>query len=104
MTSETKWTPGPWVQRPRGSLMVCGSDDRHIANVWHEPGGKDDRSQHDAPLIASAPELYACLDAAAADLARIVSAYRETDPVHAELTETITAARAALARARGEAQ
>ena len=90
----TKHTPGPWVvgttdghatysiTGPRGTLP-------YIARI---PAGRLENADN-ASLIAAAPELLAALEWACAGVE-----YMET-----EYSEQLTAARAAIARAKGQA-
>lgn len=86
MRAETKWTQGPWdahvmtrevsVEAPCGRILFAVSR------------GSDEQVEHDAHLIAAAPELYEAL-ASIVELGHSDTAMRE--------------ARAALAKALGEA-
>lgn len=94
--SQPKWQPGPWKVDPdhRPGMawnrhIVFGDGDGRICFMAHSGGGNPERDQANANLIAAAPELYAALDG-------LLAAPRETAAA-AEI-----AARAALAKARGE--
>jgi hypothetical protein len=84
-TNETKWTPGPWTVAPFTSnpqhSSVAARDDVTVAEVFDRPA--------DARLIAAAPDLYAALEA----FMRLGTMDDQA---------AIDAARAALAKARGE--
>lgn len=65
--SKTKWTPGPW--RAGHYLGGSGSVDRVAPNgdrICHVADCHSSRAAHDAPLIATAPDLYARVAAHAA--------------------------------------
>lgn len=96
--SETKWTPGPW--------RVSGDDDDEfwcvaipLSDVDFEclDIKADDRGRANCRLIASAPDLYEALEKLMS--VPIVADYAG-DNVH--LDAAISAARAALSRAKGE--
>jgi hypothetical protein len=103
--SETKWTPGPLsvqasqtyaaeiaATTPRGSRVV-------LARIT-TPQGNRERATANAQLFASAPDLYAALDEAFQFLGET---FGNPDSVYnARAHEVANAARAALARARGE--
>lgn len=105
--AETRFTPGPWKWSYRDELLT--HDDREVMPMWVE--GQDptlvegcavafELSSADAHLIAAAPEMYAAL----AELAGRVEAW-EAERIRLSGTEKrtdLTAARAALAKARGE--
>ncbi len=118
MTTSTKFTPGPWVAKPMGgaSTVLCDKRPRHndlgsptygyaengaycVARTFSDDlGVRRDFvvfSHEDALLIAAAPELYDVAEAALY-LANLGS----DDPV---LVDFRNKARAALAKARGEA-
>lgn len=99
--AETKHTPGPWrawdrgISKPRGDLLIR-ADDAFWTVTRMEHSNPDEAPQHiaNAALIAAAPELYAALDA-------LVQHTVITDSD--ELRAGLDTARAALAKARGEA-
>lgn len=116
--SEPGFTPGPWLIATSCSWRrivsesgnpVCAPTIQRSDNHpdLHFPNGGE--SGPDAHLIASAPELYAALDEAVKDLvayqvnSRIAA---KKDPAWEGVAEiiqpTIDAARAALAKAKGE--
>jgi hypothetical protein len=103
VSGETKWTKGPWktafgacygtkgetltewfVRRPSDDVAIC-------AEVRNPDTAEP--SEANAALIAAAPDLYAAL-------ARLLATSALMEP--REYTEAASAARAALARARGE--
>ena len=94
MTDQPKWTPGPWrYDRTNGSPttgehMIAGAKPGYLAEV-RDCGSGDVRAN--AHLIAAAPDLYAALDG----LLGLLDAGSLYEP-------QAYAARAALAKARGE--
>jgi hypothetical protein len=104
VSTETKWTPGPWdartgtswspdggsqtiewfVMRPREDVAIC-------ADVVDPNSEKP--SEANARLIAAAPDLYAALD-------KLSNTSAMFEPV--EYQQARQNARAALAKARGE--
>lgn len=115
MTAQTRFTPGPysilgksseWRAEPKraginatfSQMSIIAPDGRELALVV-EVG--DLEQKWDAHLIASAPDLYAALEA----LVRDYDHRREQQGCHlGRSTEAIVAtARSALRRARGEA-
>ena len=95
MTDQPKWTPGPWrYDRTNGSPttgehMIAGAKPGYLAEV-RDCGSGDVRAN--AHLIAAAPDLYAALDG----LLGLLDAGSLYEP-------QAYAARAALAKARGQA-
>ena len=95
MTDQPKWTPGPWrYARTNGSPttgehMIAGAKPGYLAEV-RDCGSGDVRDN--AHLIAAAPDLYAALDG----LLGLLDAGSLYEP-------QAYAARAALAKARGQA-
>lgn len=94
--SETKWTPGPWEITSGfvGPLKIVASVDESIdrsgkMEVAHVGAETFDRCRANARLISAAPDMY---DA----LAAFVSDCDNTE------CEFCIAARAALAKSRGE--
>ena len=94
--SDTKFTPGPWrYDRTNGSPttgehMIAGAKPGYLAEV-RDCGSGDVRAN--AHLIAAAPDLYAALYA-------LLKANLSCDDDNIDAAD---AARAALAKARGEA-
>ena len=99
---ETKWTPGPWrYDRTNGSPttgehMIAGAKPGYLAEV-RDCGSGDVRAN--AHLIAAAPDLYAAL--AAMDSA-LCDGF-DTQAQRLAGRKALIAARAARAKARGEA-
>ena len=96
MTDQPKWTPGPWRVLNDEAIKVASSDGS-LATVTHiHLRGRRDTSEVEANanLIAAAPDLYAAL----ADLLD-----REGDDTLDSVKAKWAAARAALAKARGQA-
>lgn len=119
--SETKWTPGPWEVAQDDfddSFYVRlrdnpdGIGEYIIAAEIGQPTGDDGRA--DARLIAAAPEMADALRPFASflDALELMSNYPKTGETHvfeshvvgrrALTVEDFKAARAALAKARGE--
>ena len=89
-------TPGPWTILPNTPHFVRAMHPTEgmqpVATVYHFDGELD----ANARLIAAAPELLEALE-------RISTSYDETlrHPIAAPLLQSIYAARAAIAKARG---
>lgn len=99
--NEARHTPGPWRVNPRGSDIWNIESEKtgeHIARVSSsmQPGGRFD---DDARLIAAAPDLLSALEGCLRDM-RSMRISNDCDPVN---TYSMDAARAAIAKARGEA-
>lgn len=111
MTTEPKWTPGPWKVRKSGWRLGNApyydivTDEAACEAAWLADCGERPLAVHDAHLIAAAPQLYAALqramrelDCAADQLARV------GHPGHADdIRITLDACNGALTKARGEA-
>ena len=109
----TKHTPGPWRYQPgrdsRPPYVIRGSEGGFVV-----VGMTADRQEADAALIAAAPELLEALEKRAqADAAYAQLALSDVDPdPHERLLQQIEdaedaakdAARAAIAKAKGEQQ
>lgn len=92
------WTPGPWWVEGE---VVCAPDGDNFpwyVAIAERCGYPNDQSRANAHLIAAAPELYEALEALSEHFTQVVKAFR----VDSEEHETLVAARAALAKARGE--
>jgi hypothetical protein len=98
MTDQPKWTPGPWrYDRTNGSPttgehMIAGAKPGYLAEV-RDCGSGDVRAN--AHLIAAAPDMAEALEKALNFITNTESEMGETLPCG-------DAARAALAKARGE--
>jgi len=118
----TKHTPGPWV-RDTGSGFGCdvrAENGRKVAATWGINNGDPHRPAYraecdaNARLVAAAPELLEALQKRAqADAAYAQLALSDVDPdTHERLLQQIEAAedaakdaaRAAIAKAKGEQQ
>lgn len=104
--SETRFTPGPWSVDGTGIGAKVRAADLRILVVRHRLPG--DEHEANAQLIAAAPDLYAALAQACANLAA-VSIYDgadDDDPdaisARAAWERDLSRFRAALSRARGE--
>ena len=92
-------TPGPWkLKLGKGiqyTYLVADKKGQDIANWAHYPNATKAQTKANARLIAAAPEL---LDA-------LREAYAAMEPMHHEpvVSEALDAARAAIAKATGEA-
>lgn len=91
--SETRFTPGPWRKATGITYCAVRSDEGVIADMRLVDGYYN---TFDASLIAAAPELYEALEFAAKTLER-------TANDNLDGRNAATQARAALAKARGEA-
>ena len=104
MSTETKWTPGPWVVRNSDEWSCCVST-LEGNNVDGDPmywtvaslNGLRDEKKANATLIAEAPELYKALE-------RALNFIANTESEWGIQLDSGDAARAALSKARGEAQ
>ena len=98
------WTPGPWRQvwSTNGHFMIgiAGQDGVGVTdsrfNLW---SGDDAEAKANAHLIAAAPDLAEALEKLLADYVALVGAARVIAP---DEIDVVIAARAALAKARGE--
>jgi hypothetical protein len=111
--SEPKWTPAPWRSGTLGNFRIYGPDGaaEHsgvLAEVLH----RTETSVRIAnrSLIAAAPELYEALEAATHALEVAIwqglrGAFEDDDELATAIAEHVVVkpARAALAKARGEA-
>ena len=97
MSDRLKATPGPW--RLNGDTIV--SNQSHPVATLSDPSHRQVEgigTGHDGPLIAAAPDLYAALETFVLDYAEGWQEAQNITP-----PDRIVAARAALAKARGEA-
>ena len=99
--SEPKWTPGPWAVETRDKetwvVAYCGDDDPWFVcnpELYIGPG-KTDRAPANAHLIAAAPDLYEAMDG--------LHSWFGEEGDGRDISALLIAARAALAKARGEA-
>lgn len=109
--SETKWTPGPWTWDAaldhNWDVQVWSSPNSRVCFVAHDGENGNPTGQANARLIASAPDLYEALAASElvmTALAAISKHMLEPFVSGAQLTSALVAARAALAKARGDGQ
>lgn len=99
--SETKWTPGPWTMEERGAYSDFDGNSRVISGEFMRVAvvHTDGRSEFEAnaSLIASAPALYAALEAmvGAFDTLNV----RSLTKIHPKLA-AVLAARTALEAAQ----
>lgn len=94
MTDEVRHTPGPWTCGPRG-VSVYGPDNVRLAAL---DARLLSQRQHNARLMAAAPDLLAALEAAL-PLVQLLAAKVNNPKQVADTTEAIFAA---LAKAKGE--
>lgn len=98
--SDTPWTKGPWFVEPV-SFRVLASDDRQT--IIHVPPGSPTNveCQVESHLISAAPDMAEALDAL---LARQIEWLKEAGCDEQEIADDplVIAARAALAKARGQ--
>lgn len=100
------WTPGPWRQvwSTNGHFMIgiAGQDGVGVTdsrfNLW---SGDDAEAKANAHLIAAAPELAEALDCLLTTYVEMVNS-GDCGFWDAEKQPEVIAARAALAKARGE--
>jgi hypothetical protein len=90
MSDETKWTPGPWEM----GWMPADEQCRHTVETADRGQviATKIRSVADAQILAAAPDLYEAL----AEIVRVL------DSLGGVQSSRVIAARAALAKARGE--
>lgn len=93
--SETKFTPGPWALRDR-DVMVDRGHWQIVENVQAGSPALGGSAEANGLLIAAAPELYEALDALLG-ATEVLPGYE-----HEIFTAELDAARAALAKARGD--
>lgn len=120
---ETKWTPGPWrADGEPQNRIVWSAQDNRVCFMAHSSGLNDDEDVATSNLISAAPDLFAALGACVVSLERAKteegvcccgdSMDRHSDPMscgHSPVdmgdyyaSNALAAARAALAKARGE--
>lgn len=108
MTSDRKWTPGPWSLEKPNRAWIGVSSEKHcnLAKVvWRMSddrllGRNSPEKEANAHLIAAAPELYEALEAA---MDAIIWWENEHTCCAGATDKEMNMARAALAKARGEA-
>ena len=103
MTDQPKWTPGDWAGKGQTSedAVFCGTMHRICADgawlafvpAWKDNPDEASEAEANAHLIAAAPDLYAALE-------RLVDA---VSGLSAGVASISADARAALAKARGQA-
>ena len=98
MSTETKWTPGPWrsVISQRGFVVVSHDDTYDIA-VVRDIGNENNEAN--ATLIAESPELYKALEALTGVVQSDPFLRYSEDSLYGK---AIKGALAALKKARGE--
>ena len=94
------FTPGPWDNPSQSEagryITIKAANGRTVARViWSRASDPHPTDAGDARLIAAAPDLYAALEAALADL-------EESDRHYKTFSPSVKRVRAALAKARGE--
>lgn len=95
--ADTRWTPGPWLVSETGSV-VAASDSGYVAEPYdgrHTLQNDAAITAANAHLIAAAPEMYEAL-------AAVIGDYEAHMRGHEYVPTPLIAARAALAKARGE--
>lgn len=108
MSTQTKWTPGPWrIDEANRTLVarLVGGEYEYICSVDPEEFSvsdmTDEENRANATLIAAAPELYEALE----DLLGYFRSGNAVDVERATIKANapeVLAARAALKKARGE--
>ena len=104
-----KFTPGPWKFSPGfdtyPQTFHCNAIVRtpETGTAFTITGPDRETCESNAFLASSAPDLYAALEACATELQRLRDVHlpRFEGKVGEPCNETLTAARAALAKARG---
>lgn len=95
MTTEPKFTPGPWkIDRRISETAIWGPDNYPIAEVTNRRGGID---RANALVMHAAPELYEALKRA---LPLALAGMRVLPQRHAD-DDTLRMIRTALAKASG---
>ena len=102
--SETRWTPGPWEIKSEfvGPLKIVAGDDEFIfgngkLEVAYVGADTFDQCRANARLISAAPDMYDALE--------MLIGWEDTIRTYIPnggLHSALTAARSALAKARGE--
>lgn len=99
--SKTKWTPGPWVAKRNGVYrwVECANWTVCVFYEFREDGSvpEADNAESNARLISAAPDMAEALEKLVA-WENTIEAYIP----HGALMDAFKAARAALAKARGE--
>lgn len=103
--SETKWTPGPWswdaAPDHNWDVQVWSSPNSRVCFVAHD-GEKGNRTgQANARLISAAPDMYEALDKFVEHYVGMINS-GDCGFWNPEDEDFVKAARAALAKARGE--
>jgi len=95
---QTKHTPGPWAHYPGDRYIRDPKTDATIAFVCPDDGHCDEPQympwEDNARLIASAPDLLAALEA-------VLKYLPDYDRLNYEFRDAVSAARAAIAKAKG---
>lgn len=91
MSKETNWTPGPWWIEGETGDVVAKDGDWEICTFSR----CDSQLDHDAHLIAEAPELYAALS-------ELLKLHDNEVFTKSAWDAAMESARVALAKARGE--
>jgi len=107
--SETRFTPGPWHIVPHGdgdALVICEDEEGNWRIAFMALPGESRHAKKVIPanahLISAAPDLYAALEAARAQLVTHCGEPDDSlygDQIHAQTIKLIDAA---LKKARGE--
>lgn len=95
----TEQTPGPWcfeAENGRAHPRVYGADNSLVAEVGNANLMRWEAWDHDARLIAAAPEMLAALQQMLTDPPATLD---EPDPDHEVITKMREIARAAIAKA-----
>lgn len=100
----THHTPGPWTVQPNSRTVGRGAwiHDETGNNVALACGTSDENANANAHLIAAAPELYEALEKIVIDEENRRKSLRTNSPAAQFSDKRLAAARAALAKARGE--
>ena len=101
--SESKFTPGPWIECSCGCELVWGADGE--TTIHHSPDNRETRtasgeeSQANARLISAAPDLYEALKCVLEDIQNLI----DDDAIVNIMDDVLyVKARAALAKAEGK--
>ena len=100
----TKHTPGPWIA-DGSNIKLTGKETRIVANVSdpHRPTQQTDVNIANANLIAAAPDLLEALEDAEFIMRQLAKHPQEVASMLDTLKRSSKDARAAIAKAKGEA-
>ena len=98
----SKHTPGPWIWNPEDDECLMGKGGAHVMTLgdcYPNGGGP---SEHDANIIAAAPDLLESLESLLDMGSVFISAIEANDCYSVDFEEWAVKARAAIAKAKGQ--